>query len=49
MLIILVIILIMFKFTSSGIVGVTDGDLHIELEGYKYGILIDIIIANEYR
>ena len=30
MLIILVIILIMFEFTSSGIVRVTDGDLYIE-------------------
>ena len=32
MLIILVIILIMFEFTSSVIVRVTDGDLHIELD-----------------
>ena len=32
MLIILLIILIMFEFTSSGIVGVTDGALHIVLD-----------------
>ena len=32
MLIILVIILIMFEFTLSGIVRVTDGDLHIEMD-----------------
>ena len=32
MLLILVIILIMFELTSSGIVRVTDGDLHIELD-----------------
>ena len=32
MLILLVIILIMFEFTSSGIVRVTDGALHIDLD-----------------
>ena len=32
MLIILVIILIRFEFTSSGIVGFTEGDLRIELD-----------------
>ena len=32
MLIILVFISIMFEFSSSGIVRVTDGDLHIELD-----------------
>ena len=32
MLIILVIILMMFEFTSSGIVSITDGALHIDLD-----------------
>ena len=32
MLIMLVIILIMFEFTSSGIVRITDGEIHIEVD-----------------
>ena len=38
MLIILVIILIMFEFTSSGIVLYTDDTLHNDLDGYRWHI-----------
>ena len=49
MLILLVIISIIFEFTSSGIVRGTDDALHIDLDSYRYGVLIHMIIANEYR
>ena len=39
----------MFEFTSSIIVRLTDDALHIDLNWYRYGMLIHMIIANEYR